>query len=155
MSMADGDLGTEIDREMHQEENRWILEKRRCPLCGAELSYVYHGYPIAEYEEYLKSKGVNYILGGCLCFGDDRDEVYHCKNCGTDFSRDLKVIRQHSNGRKAMMTKDPEVMETVYWREDKSWYIFDPTTELGYILTDKAPERAKKAYEKWARIQRE
>ena len=45
------------------ERNRWILEKHKCPLCGAELSYVYHGYPIAEYEEYLKSKGVNYILG--------------------------------------------------------------------------------------------
>ena len=52
------------------------------------------------------------------------------------------------------MTKDPKVMETVYWRTNPSWYTFDPSTELGYALTDAAPERAKKAYAKWAKIQR-
>ena len=67
----------------------------------------------------------------------------------------VKYKTEKKDERISMMTKDPEIMETVYWRTNADWYSFDPTSELGFVLTDKAPERAKKAYEKWEQIQRE
>ncbi len=48
------------------------------------------------------------------------------------------------------MTYRPEVVEMLYWRTDKSWYVFDPSGDLPYRLTEKAPERAIAAYKKWA-----
>jgi len=48
------------------------------------------------------------------------------------------------------MTANKEIF---YWQEDKSWSKFDE--KLGVlVLTDKAPERAKKSYEafiKWSK----
>jgi len=39
------------------------------------------------------------------------------------------------------MTMD---MESTYWMSNKEWY---KITENGFVLTDKAPERAKKSFE--------
>lgn len=38
--------------------------------------------------------------------------------------------------------------ELLFWRSEKSWYSFDKESN-SYVLTDKAPERAKKSFEAW------
>ena len=48
-----------------------------------------------------------------------------------------------------MMTYRPEIVEMMFWSKNKSWYVFDPSYEHHYRLTDKAPERARKAYADW------
>ncbi len=47
------------------------------------------------------------------------------------------------------MTHRPEVVESLFWTKDKSWYVFDPSYEHHYRLTENAPERARKAYNIW------
>ena len=39
------------------------------------------------------------------------------------------------------MTTD---MESIYWMRNKEWY---RVTDSGFVLTDKAPERARKSFE--------
>ena len=51
------------------------------------------------------------------------------------------------------MTTSNEVKEMLYWSADKSWYVFDPAYKYRYRLTDKAPERARKAYRQWLKEQ--
>ena len=46
------------------------------------------------------------------------------------------------------MTVDPVVIEMMYWMKDRSWFTFDPHQDIEYHLTDAAPERARRAYEK-------
>ena len=48
-----------------------------------------------------------------------------------------------------MMSCRPEFVEMLYWQNDESWFVFDPSYEHHYRLTDKAPERARKAYTDW------
>ena len=38
--------------------------------------------------------------------------------------------------------------EKLYWRTDKNWYGFDPSTEEFY-LTESAPEKAKESFDLW------
>lgn len=38
--------------------------------------------------------------------------------------------------------------EYLIWLENPEWYSFDKKSN-SYVLTDKAPERAKKSFEKW------
>lgn len=40
-------------------------------------------------------------------------------------------------------------MESVYWMRNEEWY---KITEKGFILTEKAPERARKSFELYKKI---
>jgi len=53
------------------------------------------------------------------------------------------------------MTHRAEVVEMMYWCKDKSWYVFDPSFDYKYRLTENAPERAQKAYNDWLKSQKE
>ena len=53
------------------------------------------------------------------------------------------------------MKLNPETLEMLYWLQDKSWYTFDAYQDVEYHLTDAAPERARKAYEKWLKLQKD
>ena len=37
------------------------------------------------------------------------------------------------------------------WKKDKSWYTIDEERDR-YVLTDKAPEEARRSFEKWKKI---
>ena len=53
----------------------------KCPICGETLKVVMHGYPDKKFVEFLDKHNVPYKLAGCICFCDDRDEVYRCGAC--------------------------------------------------------------------------
>lgn len=53
-----------------------------CPHCGSPDSIpIVIGYPTQEAEK-LAEEGKVY-LWGCLCYGDERDHKWYCKNCDT------------------------------------------------------------------------
>ena len=39
----------------------------------------------------------------------------------------------------------------VDWKKDKTWYYIDEERDR-YVLTDEAPEEARRSFEKWKRI---
>ena len=41
--------------------------------------------------------------------------------------------------------------DMVYWKKDKSWYYIDEERDR-YVLTDKAPEEARRSFEKYKRV---
>ena len=51
------------------------------------------------------------------------------------------------------MTTNPEVIEVMYWMDNREWYTFDPYQDVEYHLTNAAPERARQAYAKWLELQ--
>lgn len=64
----------------------------KCPICGDTLKAVIHGLPDEDCLKYLDNHNVIYKIAGCLCYGDDRDEVYYCSSCRTNFKEDLSII---------------------------------------------------------------
>ena len=59
---------------------------KKCPKCGAKLLRIVYGLPTQELGE--ASERGEVIIGGCCVV---EDCVYHCKNCETDYPRDLTV----------------------------------------------------------------
>ena len=49
-----------------------------------------------------------------------------------------------------MMTANQEPM---YWRKNKDWYRINPEKDC-FELTDKAPERARKSFDMYKRLQK-
>ncbi len=47
-----------------------------------------------------------------------------------------------------MTRRDKECM---YWKRDKTWYRIDYEHDR-YVLTDKAPEEARRSFELWKKI---
>ena len=45
----------------------------KCAKCGKPLKTIMYGF----IRDTLPD---NYVAGGCLCFGDDRDAKYYCPN---------------------------------------------------------------------------
>lgn len=68
------------------------VENKMCPRCGRPLSVILYGLPGEEFGKTLKENNVRYCLGGCLCFGDDRDPVFRCSHCRKEFNEELKQI---------------------------------------------------------------
>ena len=60
-----------------------------CPMCGGNLKVVIFGYPTKEVEMLAADNLFNIQLGGCLCFGDDRDDVFYCPKYQTGFTEEL------------------------------------------------------------------
>lgn len=73
-------------------ENNSGHEKRYCSNCGEELSEVIWGLALDSYLENLRKQDKKYCLGGCLCFGDERDAKYKCEKCGSIYKRDLTPL---------------------------------------------------------------
>lgn len=48
----------------------------------------------------------------------------------------------------AMSIKNKDM---VYWMSNKSWYYIDKEHDR-FVLTDEAPEEARRSFEKWKRI---
>lgn len=64
-----------------------------CPICGKRMSYCIHGFPLKEkIERDYESRGIQYVLCGCICFGDDRDDYFYCPECKTGFTKKKKPI---------------------------------------------------------------
>lgn len=47
-----------------------------------------------------------------------------------------------------MTRRDKECM---YWKRDKTWYRIDYERDH-YVLTDKAPEEARRSFELWKKV---
>lgn len=59
-------------------------KKRACPKCNsAEVVQIVRGLPTPEAEE--KARQGKLALGGCCCWGDDRDTGWLCRACGHEF----------------------------------------------------------------------
>ena len=71
-------------------------EQKKCPVCGAPLKRVAHGYPTMEIEKMANKHPDLITLGGCMMFGDDRDAYYVCFGCRREFSESLEEIRLKS-----------------------------------------------------------
>ena len=69
------------------------IQSVACPVCGTTLKMVIFGYPTEETEEFVNKHHKYFTLGGCICYGDDRDPVYLCEECYAEFTHDLKQIR--------------------------------------------------------------
>lgn len=64
-----------------------------CPICGKRMSYCIHGFPRKDIiQRDFESRDILYVLCGCMCFGDDRDEYYYCPKCKTGFTKKRKPI---------------------------------------------------------------
>jgi hypothetical protein len=51
-----------------------------CPSCGsADTARLVFGYPSPGHREALARREI--ILGGCRCYGDERDPKYACRSC--------------------------------------------------------------------------
>ena len=58
----------------------------KCAKCGKPLKTIMYGF----IRDTLPD---NYVAGGCLCFGDDRDAKYYCPNCDSYYSRELDPMK--------------------------------------------------------------
>ena len=67
---------------------------KKCPKCGKELIEIIYGMPGSELFEAAERGEV--ILGGCMVFEDQPE--YRCKDCGIDYSRDLKKTYKPDQG---------------------------------------------------------
>jgi len=74
-------------------ENGKPVENKMCPRCGRPLSVILYGLRDEEFDKVLTDNNVKYCLGGCMCFGDDRDPIFRCNHCRKDFNEELKYIR--------------------------------------------------------------
>src|SRR5437868_6419486 len=58
-----------------------LEEKLHCPQCDAvDVVPVVFGYPSTDLE--AKARLGEVVLGGCLCWGDERDPTWGCRSCG-------------------------------------------------------------------------
>lgn len=61
-----------------------MKRERVCPNCGSSDSMpIVYGYPTREAERRAEEGMI--LLGGCLCYGDERDHKWYCRNCGTSY----------------------------------------------------------------------
>ena len=58
-----------------------------CPKCQHKLKTIIYGLTREDIDK------ENYVLGGCACYGDDRDATYFCSNCKSQFGKNLKPIQ--------------------------------------------------------------
>ena len=65
----------------------------KCPKCGKTLKILLFGLPSEKTFEFIKKNKEYFTLGGCVCFGDDRDPMYICPECKDEFTHDLKQIK--------------------------------------------------------------
>ncbi|MDO4544958.1 MAG: hypothetical protein Q4C25_02275 [Bacillota bacterium] len=63
-----------------------------CPICGTKLKHIVWGYIDNKALKHLQNEKIDYIIGGCMTFGDDRSGKYFCKNCQMELSENLKPI---------------------------------------------------------------
>jgi len=68
------------------------VDRKKCPYCGNTLAIFINGLPTEEIEEFMSKNPGYFAYGGCCVFGDDRDPVYYCSECGAELSYDLKKI---------------------------------------------------------------
>lgn len=66
---------------------------KKCPVCGHTLKIIFYGEPTEETEKLVEKNSQFLTLGGCMCFGDDRDPDYICPKCNGEFSYDLEQIK--------------------------------------------------------------
>jgi hypothetical protein len=59
-------------------------KKHQCPKCeSAEVVRIVRGLPTDE--TFRKADEGRVVLGGCCCWGDDRDTGWLCRACGHEF----------------------------------------------------------------------
>ncbi len=64
-----------------------------CPVCGKPMRMILWGMPTKVTEDIVQANPTLFSLGGCCCFGDDRDPVYECPECSAEFTEKLVQIR--------------------------------------------------------------
>ena len=75
---------------------------RKCPECGGKLLTIVYGLPIDEIYEHAEEKGL-YFAGCCVDL-----YKYHCKKCGTEFTKDFKMSRHKDDNIFASKKNDGE-----------------------------------------------
>lgn len=71
------------------EKKKGCKNKHYCPKCGEELSEVIRGHVPDSYVERLRKQGRKYHIGGCMCYGDERDAQFRCDKCDIKYTKDL------------------------------------------------------------------
>lgn len=57
----------------------------RCPDCGStDAARIVYGYPSGEPREHI-------VNGGCMCWGDERDPQFACRDCGLWFGEVIQL----------------------------------------------------------------
>lgn len=64
----------------------------RCPKCGNSLKRIMYGYPTEETEKMVRDNPESFMLGGCCCWGDERDPRFFCSECDQYYYHDLKPV---------------------------------------------------------------
>ena len=55
-----------------------------CPYCGSpDAIPIVYGYPTMEASTEAEEGKIH--LGGCCCWGDERDHKWYCRRCGTEY----------------------------------------------------------------------
>lgn len=101
-----------------QEGRRMRLPE--CPFCGRELKVVMYGLPIDELAELAEDENSGILLGGCICFDDDRDDVFRCESCEKGFTKKVELNElkecplESCNAIRSYECRNYELLETKY-----------------------------------------
>lgn len=68
------------------------IDQKKCPICGSPLKIVMYGYMTEEIGEFIRKNKDSITNCGCMCFADDRDPLYICRNCKGEFTETLEQI---------------------------------------------------------------
>ena len=66
-----------------------LAVRRPCPICGSDLIRILYGMPTEATMKLVEDNPGWFELGGCCCWGDDRDPKFLCPECNLYFGRDL------------------------------------------------------------------
>lgn len=70
-----------------------LAERQHCPVCGSDLIRIFYGMPTRETYKLVEDNPGWFELGGCCCWGDERDAEFRCPECNLRFSRDLEQMK--------------------------------------------------------------
>jgi hypothetical protein len=70
-----------------------LTERKHCPVCGSDLVRIFYGMPTRETMRLVEDNPGWFELGGCCCWGDERDPEFLCPECNLRFNRNLAQMK--------------------------------------------------------------
>jgi hypothetical protein len=70
------------------------METKYCPCCKRiPLKLILRGYGnFDDVKAALSKNNIDYQMGGCMVYGDDRDATFFCWNCDGNYTEELEPI---------------------------------------------------------------
>ena len=84
------------EEKRKQELESGLLESvkgKKCPACSGQLRRILFGYPTLEIFEIAEKNPEYLMLGGCCCYGDERDPHFYCPKCKQYLYHNLKKVK--------------------------------------------------------------